>query len=277
MADDSKVVPGTEVKFEGGVSLPDALSPPAELVAASPETIPVTDQEMHGALDQYLNYVQQIIKTEQRLVQSPWTHLYPVIPYLRFGSDMGVTARAFPKPEFLSLIKQENPTLAQLLTTNDLGEELPDLCTIDDELPEVVGALGYERKLNVTKEFQELSTMTKGRLDIPWGNFVSLLIADGDVYRKFLVHRQLVRPPMIKSYIWGERRSLSIATVNPLVPPDALEKFVQETGESHVAGFVKDLQSLDNELRTLNSEKSPGKLIDTLYARLKQYHPELTI
>lgn len=274
MIDTPKVVEGGPVTFEGGVSLPDVLSPPAEPAVHKPEIVSAQmDPVAYQGFSQYLANVALAVQNERKWPQSPWPSLATVVPYLRFESGMEVTATTVPKPFFLSLVQQENPTLAQLLTTTDLGEDIPDPCIID-RLPEVFEVLGYSRSLNITQELQDLLVTSRGRLDIPWGYFVSLLIENGETYRKFLEHSGQATT---NSYISGERRSLRIVTISPLVSFDKLEQFVRETGESHVAGFIKDLQSLDNDLRKYLTAGRPGNVITCLYERLKQYHPELTV
>lgn len=276
-----KVVESGPVEFGPSSARPDAL-PPSEPAVEQPEELPPgIHPDVHKALIHYLINIVEAVNTKRAMSMSEpvaWPHLLPLARYLRFQRDMSVSTAPVPRQTFLALIQRENADLATLLSTTDLWEELPDPCILDNPLPNVVESLGSQRELLVMKELRELRTVTQEDIVIPGRYFVSLLIQDGETYRRFLNHSGLDQK--VTGYLSGIKTSPTVESIIHLVSPDKLAAFVQDTKELHVRGFLTDLRSLYDEIeesiRLGEPGSNPNRFLKILYSRLERYHPELT-
>ncbi len=267
--DNRKVVPGGDVKFAESTMRPDVV---LEEVVRSPEEAEVVPQRsfVDEALHRYIEYVAST-RGPRMVDKFDPAQVISLVGYFAFDRDLKIEPRQVPKQEFQKMLRTI-PDVAFLLDHSDLDEMLPDRSDLINP-PAQLKSLGYVPPGDVTA-FNHFQQITSKQVLIP-ACFLPLVIEDGERYHRFLSDGGK------RTYYQSDHRDTEGSVRVPRdydalgLSAENLKRFVEQSGERNISGFMKQLVNLHEELQPISF--FPNVVATTLYNRLNTYHPELTV
>jgi hypothetical protein len=204
----------------------------------------------------------------------------PYCPYMFFDPGFRVNIRPFTRDEYLQVLSQTSPDLAELINVTDLKESLPgtigrslrDGETLNENGLAPLG-LEEERGRRASSDFSNYSEYT---FVIKETRFLSYFMEHGEFLRAYLSHlpRSETTVPMLNFWRgvnqsrtnYHEHKLQNFRRPEKLFEPSNLLRYVKETGDTRIRGMLAEYQ----EIITASNLK------DTLYAKLRKVHPERT-